>query len=239
MTGVILAAGDGTRLKSSSKESCCKPLTKIKNKHLITYSLDNLLRLNVAEAHIVIGKEGSLIKRSLGNEYCGIRLNYIYQQEQKGLTDAFVKALNTINDHKSVILQLSDEIFANLKDKEIRKMLKENNADFYCGITRESNPEKIKGNFRVETDNRRRLIKCIEKPDIITDDIKGTGFSIFNRKSVKLITDNADRLSDLCDCFNFLTDSGLTGITFTVADREFNINTATDLVEAEDCKEIG
>ncbi|MBQ8765439.1 MAG: NTP transferase domain-containing protein [Clostridia bacterium] len=233
MIGVILAAGDGKRLKDSSNENCCKPLIKIKNKYLITYSLDNLAELKITTAYIVIGKEGNLIKKAIGDEYNGIKLHYVCQQEQKGLTNAFVQALKVIDDNETVILQLSDEIFADLKADEISNMIEAKKADFYCGITTENNPQKIKNNFRVETDSQSHLIKCIEKPETVTDNIKGTGFSIFNGKTQKIIKDNADTLVDLCDCFNYLTDSGFNGLVFTVAEQEFNINTVADLTEAE------
>ena len=57
MIGVILAAGDGKRLKKSSSEDSCKPLIKIKGKRLIEYSLDNLIELDVEKAFIVVGKD--------------------------------------------------------------------------------------------------------------------------------------------------------------------------------------
>ena len=44
---------------------------------------------------------------------------------------------------------------------------------------------------------------------------------------------NPDKLYDLCDSFNYLVESGLSGTTFLVAEKEFNINTLSDLTEAE------
>ncbi len=237
MVGVILAAGDGKRLKNSKDEACCKPLIKINDKNLITFALDNLVQLDITEAYIVIGKEGDLIKNTLGDKYESINLHYVRQQEQIGLMNAFLQALNVMDCNETVVLQLSDEIFVNLNSEQIKSMLKDEKTDFYCGVTLEDNPQKIKNNFSVETDKDFFLIKCTEKPQVVTDNIKGTGFSIFNDKTIGVIKEtyetNPEKLFDLCDSFNYLVESGYVGKTFMVADIEFNINTLSDFSEAE------
>lgn len=236
MIGVILAAGDGTRLSKSTGQNICKPLRKINNKHLLEYSLDNLIELNVNKAYIVVGKQGDLIKEAFGNKYNGLDIYYVYQQEQRGLVNAFVEALNVTNCDETVILQLSDEIFIDLKTEEIKKAIR-NDFDFYCGVTYEENTEKIKNNFSVEADNDLLLIKCIEKPQFVTNNIKGTGFSIFSGKTQQIIKENyvsdPAKLYDLCDSFNYLLELGCDGSMLFVAEREFNINTVADLTEAE------
>lgn len=239
MVGIILAAGDGKRLKNSKNEDCCKPLVKVNEKNLIDYALDNLIQLEISEAYVVIGKEGDLIKSTLGNEYKNIRLHYVCQYEQKGLINAFLQALSVMENDEAVVLQLSDEIFVDLKSEQIKSMIKDEKADFYCGVTPEDNPQKIKNNFSVETDSNLFLIKCTEKPQVVIDNIKGTGFSIFNHKTIKVIKDTyktkPEKLFDLCDSFNYLVSSGYKGLTFPVAEREFNINTLSDFSEAEEC----
>lgn len=233
MIGVILAAGDGTRLAKSTGQNICKPLTKINNKHLLGYSLDNLIELGATKAYIVVGKQGSLIKDAFGDEYKGLNLCYVYQKEQKGLVNAFVEALNVMDCDDTVILQLSDEIFIDLKIDEIKKALQKD-FDFYCGITFEDNIEKIKNNFSVEADNESRLIKCVEKPQVVINNIKGTGFTIFGAEMLEIIKTHTE-LRDLCDSFNYLTEKGYKGLALTIAEREFNINTLDDLTEAEKC----
>lgn len=237
MIGVILAAGDGTRLSISTGQDICKPLRKIKNTHLIEFSLNNLIELEATEVYIVVGKQGDLIKNVIGNKYKNLNVHYIQQKEQKGLINAFVQALNVINIDDTVILQLSDEIFVKLNTETIREILKTEKSDFYCGVTYEENEEKIKNNFSVETDSDSVLVKCIEKPQVVTNNIKGTGFSIFNSKTIKVIKETyktePQKIYDLCDSFNYLTEVGFVGSTFFVAEKEFNINTLSDLTEAE------
>ena len=233
MIGVILAAGDGTRLAKSTGQNICKPLRKINNKHLLEYSLDNLIEVGATKAYIVVGKQGNLIKDAFGNDYKGLKLQYVCQKEQKGLMNAFVEALMVMDCDETVILQLSDEIFIDLKFEEIKKALQKD-FDFYCGITFEDDIQKIKNNFSVEADNESRLIKCIEKPQVVTNNIKGTGFTIFSAEMLNIIKTHTE-LRDLCDSFNYLTENGYKGLTLNIAEREFNINTLDDLTEAETC----
>ena len=233
MIGVILAAGDGTRLAKSTGQNICKPLRKINNKHLLRFSLDNLIELGATKAYIVVGKQGDLIKDAFGNDYKGLKLQYVCQKEQKGLMNAFVEALMVMDCDETVILQLSDEIFIDLKFEEIKKALQKD-FDFYCGITFEDDAQKIKNNFSVEADNESRLIKCIEKPQVVTNNIKGTGFTIFSAEMLNIIKTHTE-LRDLCDSFNYLTENGYKGLTLNIAEREFNINTLDDLTEAETC----
>ena len=233
MIGVILAAGDGTRLAKSTGQNICKPLRKINNKHLLEYSLDNLIELGATKAYIVVGKQGNLIKDAFGNEYKGLKLQYVCQKEQNGLMNAFVEALNVMDCDDTVILQLSDEIFIDLKFEEIKKALQKD-FDFYCGITFEDDAQKIKNNFSVEADNESRLIKCIEKPQVVKNNIKGTGFTIFSAEMLNIIKAHTE-LRDLCDAFNYLTENGYKGLTLNIAEKEFNINTLEDLTEAETC----
>ena len=234
MIGVILAAGDGTRLSISTGQNVCKALRKINNLHLIEFALNNLIELEANEVFVVIGKQGDLIKETIGDEYKGLPVRYVYQKEQKGLMNAFIEALNNMECDETVLLQLSDEILVGLNTEAIKMALKNSDIDFYCGVTQEENIEKIKNNFSVETDSNSVLVKCIEKPQVVTNNIKGTGFTIFSDEMLKIIKSNSDKLHELCDCFNYLTEKGFCGVALNVAEREFNINTLVNLTEAEE-----
>lgn len=236
MVGVILAAGDGKRLKESSKEDCCKPLIKIKGKRLIEYALDNLIDLGISKAYIVVGKEGDLIKSVLGEKYSCLKLFYVVQEEQNGLIDAFAQAVKVLDRSESVVLQLSDEIFTDLKVEKIKSCIKTENYDFYCGITYEDDADKIKNNFSVETDNEGRIIECVEKPDKVISNIKGTGFCVFSSQALQSLSENyseSSNINDLCDYMNFLISKNKKGLVLHVAEKEFNINTFSDLYEVK------
>ncbi|MBQ8183355.1 MAG: NTP transferase domain-containing protein [Clostridia bacterium] len=234
MIGIILAAGDGTRLKKSLGEDRCKVMEKVNNIRLIEFALDNLINLNVSDVFVVVGKDAEMIKNTIGKDYKGLNINYARQAEQIGLINAMIQALK-VAEADDVILQLADEIFVGFRADDIRKIIDAESYDYYCGITCEEDPQKIKANYSVEIDENMVIEKCTEKPKHITNNLKGTGFCVFRKDVIELLKEIYDEKNntpnELCDFMNFLSSNGKRGIAFYVADREFNINTKTDLTE--------
>lgn len=232
MVGVILAAGDGTRLNIKNG---CKPLVKVNGVPLVEYSLNNLVELGISEAYIVVGRYCNLIRNALGDNYKGMRIFYVHQPEQKGLINAFVHALKYIDC--GAVLQLSDEIFINMKYGKIKECITASNFDFYCGVTFENDTDKIRKNFSVECDEGYIIKNCVEKPEVIINNIKGTGFCVFGAEAVSILKDiyseeeNLPR--ELCDFMNLLTTKGKRGMALNVAEKELNINTSSDIEEAQ------
>lgn len=237
MVGVILAAGNGVRLKNSTGEDGCKPLRIINDIHLIEFALNNYIELGIGKVIIVVGKQGELVKNAIGYEYKGIEVSYAYQPHQRGLINAFIYALDAISNDEDVVLQLADEIFIDLKAENIKTHISEMTYDFYCGVTYENNLEKIKNNFSIETDENSIVRKCTEKPSVVINNIKGTGFCIFKNTSIQLLKsvydENTNTPNDLCDYLNYLIAENKKGLAFCLAEKEFNINTLSDLTEAE------
>lgn len=232
MIGVILAAGDGTRLKNSTGTDCCKALTKVADAYLIEFALNNLVKLGIREVCIVVGRQGAQIRNAIEDSYKGLEVSYVRQEVQKGLIHAFVQALDTVAD-RDVLLQLADEILVGLDTQAILPSLAGSGPDFFCGVTRESDPEKIKKNYSVQTDETGAIRGCVEKPELVTNDLKGTGFCLFRRKAVALLRERYDDAGntpgELCDFIHALIDSGQIGYALPVAEKEFNINEASDL----------
>ncbi|MBE6716660.1 MAG: hypothetical protein E7573_07045 [Ruminococcaceae bacterium] len=237
MTGIILAAGDGVRFNDSTGQEGCKALSKINSIHLIEFALNNLVKLNVTEVFIVVGRFGDLIKEVVTDNYKGINIFYVEQPLRKGIINAFMAALTHIKTYNGIILQLADEVFTEFNAEAVKEVLKNAEYDFCCGITFEKNREKIKANFSVETDVGMIIKKCTEKPNVVKNDIKGTGFCVFNNNCLdflkRIYNEEKNTPYDLCDYMNHLISEGLKGLALCIAQREFNINTLSELIEAE------
>ena len=231
MIGLILAAGEGKRLFGADSAGGCKPLVTVNGKKLLSYSLDNLISLGVEKAVIVAGSYIDDIRKSFGSSYDGIELVYAYQEEAKGIVNAILSAEEFLCD--DFVLQLSDEIFVGLN---LSCNPLQNTAGFAVGYVVEKDQDKIKGNYSIETDAAGNLLKCTEKPTVVTNEYKGTGFCLFKKQMVEILKTAYDpetnRPNDLCDFINLLIHEEKVGCIFEVADREFNINTETDLNDA-------
>ena len=230
MVGIILAGGHGNRLKQSFNDSCCKPLVKIKDKMLIEFSLRTLIELEVKEACIVIGRDGDSIQNIIGNSYKGLKISYVRQEDADGPANALTLALDYVK-HDGVILLLADEIFTGFRAESMKSHILNSEYDFYCGFTYEDNAEKIRGNYSVETDEHFHILTCTEKPETVTNNLKGTGFCIFNRNALNILKQAASPVYDLCDYINLLIERHQKGLAVHVAEKEFNINTFDDLKE--------
>lgn len=236
MTGLILAAGAGSRLNSSFDKDICKPVMKVNGKSLIEYSLKNLNTMAIEHAVVVVGKYKDEIISVLGEEYNGIKITYCIQEKPIGLMNAVMSAYDIIKGD-DVVLQLGDELFIDCKAAQMKEYYCESGADFMCTYTYEDDREKIKNNYSLRCDAAGTITDCIEKPLTVDNNMKGTGMCIFGKECLELLKNNYDKdanfPNDLCDLMKLLVISGRKGKTFCIAKEELNINTKAELVYAQ------
>lgn len=230
MIGIILAAGKGKRLMKDTGIDRAKALIFIGGKRLIEYALENLHLMQVEKIYIVVGEHKNEVVEAVGDNYRGIPIAYVIQTEPIGLINAISKVLPFCDT--GAVVQLSDEIFINPNTDYI-KSFQNQNADFLCGIIKEGEPERIKENYSVLADMNGYIIRTHEKPTQIINDMKGTGFCIFNKSCMDILrrvySEDENTPFDLCDFMNLLVWEGKKGKCFEVAKKELNINTKADL----------
>lgn len=111
MKGIILAAGKGTRL-SPATYPISKILLPIYDRPMAYYPLSTLMMAGIKDI-LIITNETDLdnFKRTLGDgSQFGIKISYMIQYVQRGISDAFLIAENFIAGEK-VCLILGDNIF--------------------------------------------------------------------------------------------------------------------------------
>lgn len=231
MVGLILAAGEGRRLFGVDTAESCKPLVEVHGKRLLSCALDNLAPFGIRQAVIVVGRHKNAIQTIYGDAYKGIRLTYAYQNEPNGIVNAILSAEEYITD--DFVLQLSDEIFFGLKSIDNPF---EGFKDFAVGYVTEEDENKIKGNYSIDLDSNHEILKCTEKPTVVANHYKGTGFCFFRKKTLNILKafydQEINKPTDLCDFINLLISKGNRGCIIEIADAEININTKQDLQRA-------
>ncbi|MCE5172727.1 NTP transferase domain-containing protein [Paenibacillus profundus] len=110
MKGLILCAGNGTRLQPFSNTTS-KVLLPVANKPLLFYNIEKLLDLGIKEIGIVIqAAHDPLFRESVGNgEQWGASITYLYQARALGIADA-VKQAEAFIGSDSFILLLGDNL---------------------------------------------------------------------------------------------------------------------------------
>lgn len=79
MQGIILAAGKGTRLGSLTKNRP-KALIEVLGKPIIINTLEILKLYGIKEVIIIIGYLGEVIQKICGENFCGMKITYVYNE---------------------------------------------------------------------------------------------------------------------------------------------------------------
>lgn len=101
---VILAAGKGSRMKSSLP----KVLHTLAGKTLLEHVLTTALALNPDKIHVVIGHQAEQVKDTLQNTLDCSAIDWVHQTEQLGTGHAVMQALPAIDPTATVLIMNGD-----------------------------------------------------------------------------------------------------------------------------------
>jgi len=174
MQAVVLAAGEGTRLRPLT-EDVPKGMVEVNGNPILTYCFERVAELGAEELVVVVGYLKERIIEHYGDEFRGIPITYAHQREQNGLAHALLAVEDHIDD--DFMLMLGDNIFhANLQDVVRRQQ--EDRAD--AAFLVEEVPYEEAGRYGVcETNQRGEIVNVVEKPDDPPSNLVVTGFYTF------------------------------------------------------------
>jgi bifunctional UDP-N-acetylglucosamine pyrophosphorylase/glucosamine-1-phosphate N-acetyltransferase len=150
---VILAAGQGTRMRSSKP----KVLHKVAERALLHHVYDTSTELENNSIVIIYGHGGELVK----NELQTLNAEWVEQKEQLGTGHAVQQAENFINDEDKVLILYGDVPL--LKKTTIDKLL-ENVSQKSIGLLT-VNLDDPTGYGRIVRDNDGKVLKIVEEKD--------------------------------------------------------------------------
>lgn len=158
MKAIILAAGQGTRLRPVTL-TMPKPLVPVANKRLIEFAIDTIKGAGITEIGIVVNSLESPIVKTFGNgEELGVNLEYIIQTEQLGLAHAAGLCRDFTGDDPFAMF-LGDNIFQD-KMADFIGNFPESDADASIVLAEVPDPSRF-GIAVVEDGNVQRVV---EKP---------------------------------------------------------------------------
>tara|TARA_Y100000310_G_scaffold71477_1_gene67303 strand:- start:5809 stop:6759 length:951 start_codon:yes stop_codon:yes gene_type:complete len=150
MKAVILAAGKSTRTFPLTLDKP-KPLIPLADKPLLAWNLDQLQGL-VDEVVIVVGYKKEMIRAAFGDEYHGLPLKYVVQEDQEGTGHALLTARDLVGE-EFVVLN-GDDLYA---AEDIEAISKKKN----CLLAREVDDASKYGALRVRDG---KIEEIVEKP---------------------------------------------------------------------------
>ncbi len=177
MKAVILAAGQGTRLRPVTL-TMPKPLVPVANRWLIAYAIDLLKTAGLTDIGIVVNSMESPIVEVLGDgDVLDVNIEYIIQAEQKGLAHAIGLCQDFVGDEPFTVF-LGDNIF---QDKMTSLLTDFADSDDEAAIVlgEVSDPTR----FGIAELEDGKIINVVEKPENPPSNFAIAGVYLF-RKSI-------------------------------------------------------
>jgi glucose-1-phosphate thymidylyltransferase len=208
MQAVVLAAGEGTRLRPLTEEKP-KGMVEIDDRPLLTHCFDQLIELGADELVVVVGYMKEVIIDHYGDSYEGVPITYTHQREQNGLAHALLTVEDHIDDE--FMLLLGDNVFeANLADVVRRQ--REDRAD--AAFLVEEVPWEEASRYGVcDTNDYGEITDVVEKPDDPPSNLVMTGFYTFTPAifhACHLVQPSDRGEYELSDAIDLLIQSGRT-----------------------------
>lgn len=181
MKGIILAGGEGNRLK---------PLTEVTNKHLlpiynkpmIFYPLNTLINAGIRDILVISGsKHAGMFLQLLGDgEELGCTLHFRVQQRPMGIAHALALSKDFVGGENCAVI-LGDNIFEDDLSKQIKSFKDKKGAHIFLKEIEDAQRfgvAKLKGN---------KVINIEEKPKNPKSNLAVTGCYLFDPEVFTII----------------------------------------------------
>ena len=208
MDAVVLAAGEGTRLRPLTEDKP-KGMVEVDGDPILTHCFEQLVALGAEQLVVVVGYMKEKIIQYYGDEFDGVPITYTHQREQNGLAHALL----TTEEHVDgdFMLLLGDNIFrANLEDVVRRHSEERTDAAFLV----EEVPWEEATRYGVcDTNKYGEIVEVIEKPDDPPTNLVMTGFYTFTPAifhACHLVQPSHRDEYELSDAVDLLLQSGRT-----------------------------
>jgi glucose-1-phosphate thymidylyltransferase len=168
ITAIIPVAGVGTRLRPHT-HTLPKVLLPVAGKPILAHILDDLTRLGIRRAVLIVGYMGELVREYVATHHAGLQVSYVEQPERLGLGHA-VSLAEPFTDNGPLLIILGDTIF----ETDLAPVLA-GTVDS-IGVKAVPDPRRF-GIVEVGPDGH--VTRLVEKPEQPTSNLAITGIYYF------------------------------------------------------------
>lgn len=168
MKAIIIAAGEGTRMRPLTYETP-KQLLRVCGKTLLEYVLE-ALPPKISEVIMVVGYKGADIQKFLGDEWRGKKVHYVWQEKPQGTAHAMSLGKEFIAGDKLFLSAYADDIHG----KEGVKTLVAQERPCFM-VTEIADPRRF---GVIETNTEGKIITFEERPEHPKSNLISSGFFI-------------------------------------------------------------
>jgi bifunctional UDP-N-acetylglucosamine pyrophosphorylase/glucosamine-1-phosphate N-acetyltransferase len=204
---IVLAAGQGTRMKSK----LFKVLHKVCGKPMVKHIVDMLQKVQVDRTVIVVGHGASMIKNALGDQ-----VEYAIQEQQLGTGHAVIQTAALLEALEGVTLILYGDTPL-LTEETIRNLIQIHTQRQAVGTLLTAQMEHPTGYGRVVRDEQGVVLRIVEEKDCTEEERKikeiNTGTYCFNNRQLfealhQVTNDNAQGEYYVTDVIGILHKAG-------------------------------
>ncbi len=178
--GIILAGGDGTRLKPMT-DLISKQLLPVYNKPMIFYPLSLLIKAKIKDILIITKPdEQENFKKLIGDgKKWDVNIDYITQPEPKGIAQSYILAREWLDNSKSVLI-LGDNLFFGQGLQALLTSVYERNTGATIFGYQVSDPKRY---GVVNLDKNNKIISIEEKPENPRSNWAVTGLYFYDERA--------------------------------------------------------
>jgi dTDP-glucose pyrophosphorylase len=231
--GVILAAGKGSRIDPFNAHYP-KPMLPIVNKPIIEHQLGYMLSLGIRDVIVVVGHLKEIIQEHFGDgTRFGLRIRYVEQRQMLGIAHAVMQLEPHVD--RPFLLFLGDIFYVPKDLARMLRLFEQGELSGVLAVKEEQDPKSIQKNFSVSLGPDQRVIKVVEKPRYLVNNLKGCGMYLFALEIFDAIRQTPRTAMrdeyELTTSIQILIDSGYALRAAEVVDWDYNITFPSDLLD--------
>ena len=223
MQAIILAAGEGTRMRPLTYTKP-KVMLPVANKPILQHLVENLSKAGIDEIVLVVGYREETVRDYFGEEFNGVKIRYVRQSKQLGTANALISAEHVLEDR---FLMLNGD--AIVFEDDLRKLKKEENG---IAVFEVPNPEDF-GVVEISDGKVRRIIEKPEKPN---SNLINAGVYVFTKEIIDYVKKTPVSVRGEYEITDSITMAILDGFEFRAVkiERWIDVGYPWDLLKANE-----
>jgi glucose-1-phosphate thymidylyltransferase len=206
MKGLVLSGGKGTRLRPITYTSA-KQLVPVANKPVLFRVIEAIRDAGIDEIGIVIGDTGQEVRDAVGDgKRWGVRIEYIPQEEPRGLAHAVKISHDFLGDDRFVMFLGDNCIQGGIS--ALIEQFKHSSYDAQIVLKRVLNPQQY---GVAELDEHEQIVRLTEKPRAPRSDLALVGIYLFDASiwsAVEAIKPSWRGELEITDAIQWLVEHG-------------------------------
>jgi bifunctional UDP-N-acetylglucosamine pyrophosphorylase/glucosamine-1-phosphate N-acetyltransferase len=216
LSAVVLAAGEGTRMKSERP----KPLHRLCGRPMVLHVLHALAELDLERAVVVVGHGAPRVTKTVGEQSPpGLRIDFVEQRVQRGTGDAVLVALTAFPDDfyddSDIVVLPGDTPL--LRPPTLAALVRTHRRAGAAATILTAHLPDPTGYGRVTRDRNDMVAGIVEQSDATDEQLQideiNTSIYVFRRSVLapalrRLTTDNSQGEFYLTDTISVLHDAG-------------------------------